>query len=396
MVAGPMADLRKQRLETIATHAGTRPEPTTGAITTPIFYTSTYAQEAPGVHKGYEYSRSQNPTREALEAAIAALEDGPDGTGKARGMAFASGLAATTTVMHLFGQGDHFVVSDDVYGGTYRLFDKVLARDGFKFTFVDMTDPQKVAEAIRPETKAVWVETPTNPLLKIIDLSAIAEICRARRLVSIVDNTFATPVFQRPLELGIDIVLHSTTKYLNGHADVVGGAVVARDDEHVARIRFLQNAMGAVPSPMDAYLTLRGLRTLVIRMERHERNATAIARWLEGRKEVSKVIYPGLESHPGHAIAKRQMKGFGGMISFELAAGLETSRRALSAVKVFTCAESLGGFESLIEHPAIMTHASVEPEKRRALGITDGLIRLSVGIENVDDLIADLETAFKA
>ncbi len=386
---------KRLHLETIATHAGTKPEPITGAVTTPIFYTSTYAQESPGVHKGFEYSRTHNPTRDALEAAIAALEDGPDGPGTARGLSFASGLGATTTLLHLFQAGDHVIVSDDVYGGTYRLFDKVLTKSGFQFTYVDMSDSKTIAAAVKPNTKAIWVETPTNPLLKIGDLAAVAKIAKEKNLVSIVDNTFATPVFQRPFELGIDLIVHSTTKYLNGHADVVGGAIVTRDDgAHFQKLKFLQNAMGAVSSPMDCFLTLRGLRTLVVRMERHEQNAMKIATWLGTRKEVSKVIYPGLESHPGHAIAKKQMKGFGGMISFELAGGLAASKRLLERTKIFLCAESLGGFESLIEHPAIMTHASVEPEKRRALGITDGLVRLSVGIENADDLIADLEAAF--
>jgi cystathionine gamma-lyase len=384
---------KKQHLETIATHAGSKPEPVTGAVIPPIFYTSTYAQSAPGVHKGYEYSRSQNPTREALEAAIAGLEDGPEGSG-AKGLAFASGLAATTTVLHLFGAGDHVVCSDDVYGGTYRLFDKVLTKDGFQFTSVDLTDLKAFEKAIRPNTKAVWLETPTNPLLKVIDLSGLVEIAKRKKLVVIVDNTFATPIFQRPLSLGADVVVHSTTKYINGHADVVGGAVVVRDDAHYAKLKFLQNAIGAVPGPMDCFLTLRGLRTLAVRMDRHASNAMKIATWLSARKEVAKTIYPGLESHPQHAIAKKQMHGFGGMISFDLAGGLEAAKRMLSRVKLFVCAESLGGFESLIEHPAIMTHASVEPEKRRALGITDGLVRISVGIEHADDLIADLESAF--
>ena len=387
--------MARKHIETIATHAGTKPEPITGAVTTPIFYTSTYAQESPGVHKGYEYSRTQNPTREALEAAVAALEDGPDGEGKARGLAFASGLAATTTVLQLFGQGDHVVVSDDVYGGTYRLFDKVLRRNGFQFTFTDLTKPENLAAAIRPETKAIWVETPTNPLLKIIDLEAVAEIARAKKLVSIVDNTFATPVFQRPLELGIDIVLHSTTKYLNGHADVVGGVVVVRNDDLHTRLRFLQNAIGAVAGPMDSWLTLRGLRTLALRMERHETNAAAIAKWLETRKDVARVIYPGLKSHPGHEVAKRQMKGFGGMISVDMKGGLEAATKLMTRAKLFLCAESLGGFESLMNHPAIMTHASVEPEARRRIGIGDGLVRLSVGVEHVDDLIADLDQALR-
>ncbi len=389
-----MATSKKQHLETIATHAGVKPEATTGAISPPIFYTSTYAQEAPGVHKGYEYSRTQNPTREALEAAIAALEDGPDGQGNARGVAFASGSAATMTTLHLLQAGDHVVVSDDVYGGTYRLFDKVLQKDGFSFSFVDLTDPKSLERAIKPNTKMIWVETPTNPLLKIIDLAAVAAAGRSKKILTVVDNTFATPMFQRPLDMGIDIVVHSTTKYLNGHADVVGGAVVTRDDAIFTKLKFLQNAIGAVPSPMDCYLTLRGLRTLAIRMERHEQNATKIATWLSGRREIAKTIYPGLASHPQHALAKRQMSGMGGMISFDLAGGLDAAMRLLSRVKLFVCAESLGGFESLIEHPAIMTHASVEPEKRKAIGITDGLVRLSVGIEHADDLIADLESAF--
>lgn len=394
MVTGPMAHTKKH-IETIATHAGTKPEAVTGAVTTPIFYTSTYAQESPGVHKGFEYSRSHNPTRFALEDAIAALEDGPDGTGTAKGFAFASGLAATTTVLQLFGQGDHVIVSDDVYGGTYRLFDKVLKRNGFQFSFVDLTDPKALAASWRPETRAIWVETPTNPLLKVIDLAAIADFARSKKLVSIVDNTFATPIFQRPFELGIDVVVHSTTKYLNGHADVVGGAVVTRDPALIERLRFLQNAIGGVASPMDAFLTLRGLRTLPLRMERHDANARRIADWLTTRKEISKVIYPGLASHPQHALAKRQMSGFGGMISCEVAGGLEASKRLMTRTKLFLCAESLGGFESLVNHPAIMTHASVEPEARRKLGITDGLIRLSVGVEHVDDLLADLEQAMR-
>ncbi|HVO29801.1 MAG TPA: aminotransferase class I/II-fold pyridoxal phosphate-dependent enzyme, partial [bacterium] len=268
------------------------------------------------------------------------------------------------------------------------------SKDGFQFSYVDLSDAKNIEKNLKPNTKMIWVETPTNPLLKIIDLAAVAAAGRAKKILTVCDNTFATPMFQRPLELGIDIALHSTTKYLNGHADVVGGAVVTRDDAVFTKLKFLQNAIGAVPSPMDSYLTLRGLRTLALRMERHEQNATRIAKWLSTRKEVAKVIYPGLESHPGHAVAKKQMKGFGGMISFDLAGGLDAAKKMLSRVKLFVCAESLGGFESLIEHPAIMTHASVEPEKRRAIGITDGLVRLSVGVEHADDLIADLEAAF--
>ena len=394
MFPAVMGQTTKKHIETIATHAGTKPEPTTGAVTTPIFYTSTYAQESPGVHKGFEYSRSHNPTRYALEDAVAALEDGPDGTGTAKGFAFASGLAATTTVLQLWGQGDHFIVSDDVYGGTYRLFDKVLKRNGFRFSFVDLTDPKNLAASWTPETKAIWVETPTNPLLKVIDLAAVAEFAKAKKLVSICDNTFATPFFQRPLELGIDMVVHSTTKYLNGHADVVGGVVVTREASLVERMRFLQNAMGGVPSPMDAFLTLRGLRTLPLRMERHDANARRIAEWLAARKDVTRVIYPGLASHPQHALAKKQMSGFGGMISVDLGS-FEAAKRFMTRTKIFLCAESLGGFESLVNHPAVMTHASIEPETRRKLGITDGLVRLSVGVEHVDDLIADLEQAMR-
>ena len=389
-----MATQKRQHLETIATHAGVKPEPITGAISPPIFYTSTYAQEAPGVHKGFEYSRTHNPTRDALENAVAALEDGPDGQGKARGAAFASGLGATTTLLHLVRGGDHVLVSDDVYGGTYRLFDKVLQHDGFQFSFVDLTDPKSIERAIKPNTKMIWVETPTNPLLKVLDLAAVAAAGRAKKIITVCDNTFATPIFQRPLELGIDVVMHSTTKYINGHADVVGGIAVTRDDAIYTKLKFLQNAMGAVTSPMDSFLTLRGMRTLALRMERHEQNAMKIAKWLSARKEVARVFYPGLESHPQHAIAKKQMSGFGGMISFDLKGGLEASQKLVSTVKLFVCAESLGGYESLLEIPAIMTHASIEPEKRKAIGITDGLVRLSVGVEHVDDLIADLEAAF--
>ncbi len=376
---------------TRAIHAGQRPDPVTGAVMTPVYFTSTYAQEAPGVHKGFEYSRTHNLTRFALEANLASLEGGK------HGLCFASGLAATSTVMQLFDAGAHVIAADDLYGGTGRLFNKVFARFGFEFSYVDpIAGAAAVEAAIRPSTKMVWVETPTNPMLKLVDLAALAEVCKRRKLLLAVDNTFMTPFLQRPLELGADIVVHSTTKYLNGHSDVVGGAIIVNDDGLRERLAFLQNAVGAVPSPMDSFLVLRGTKTLHIRMQRHEENARAIAAWLEGHAQVEKVIYPGLESHPQHALAKRQQRGFGGMISFVLRGGLDESRRFLSTCKLFTLAESLGGVESLIEHPAIMTHASVAPDRRAALGIADGLIRLSVGIEDLDDLRADLERAFAA
>jgi len=376
---------------TRAIHAGQSPDPTTGAVMTPVYYTSTYAQEAPGVHKGFEYSRSHNLTRYALERNLASLEGG------AGGLCFASGLAATSTLLQLFDTGTHVIACDDLYGGTFRLFDKVYRRLGFDFTYVDpAAGPAAIEAAIRPTTKLVWVETPTNPMLKIVDLAAVAEICRRKQLLLAVDNTFMTPYFQRPLELGADIVAHSLTKYLNGHSDVVGGALILKDAGLRDRLAFLQNAAGAVPSPMDCFLIVRGTKTLHVRMDRHESNARAIASWLAEHPQVEKVIYPGLPSHPQHALASRQQRGFGGMISFVLRGGLEESRRFLSACQVFTLAESLGGVESLIEHPAIMTHASVPPENRVKLGIVDGFIRLSVGIEDLSDLQADLDRAFHA
>ncbi len=376
---------------TRAIHAGQEPDPVTGAVMTPIYLTSTYAQESPGVHKGFEYSRTHNKTRFALEANIAALEGGK------YGLAFASGLAATSTVVQLLSAGDHVIAGDDLYGGTFRLFDKVYRRFGLEFSYVDpLGGADALRAAIRPNTKMVWVETPTNPMLKLCDIAATAQVCRDAGLMLVVDNTFMTPFNQQPLELGADIVCHSTTKYLNGHSDVVGGCVVTSDDELHEKLAFLQNSVGAVPSPMDSFLVLRGTKTLHVRMQRHEENARALAEWLEGHEQAARVIYPGLPSHPQHELAKRQQKGFGGMISFDLAGDLEAARRFLSACSVFACAESLGGVESLIEHPAIMTHASVPPERRRALGIADGFIRLSVGIEDLDDLRADLEAAFAA
>jgi len=378
------------RLETLAIHAGQSPDPTTGALMTPVYLTSTYAQSAPGEHKGYEYSRTQNPTRQALEGCLAALEGGRFG------IAFGSGLAATDAVLHLLEAGDHVVYSDDVYGGTFRIFDKVFRRHGVSFTPVDMVDPANVSRAMTPRTRLVWIETPTNPMLKIVDLSAVAAVARAGGALSVVDNTFATPFFQRPLELGVDVVAHSTTKYLNGHSDVIGGALVTSGEETHARLRFLQNAVGGVPSPMDSFLVLRGLKTLHVRMERHAANALRLARFLEGHPQVERVVYPGLESHPGHALASRQMRGYGGMLTFVIRGGLPAARAFLSSLRVFALAESLGGVESLIEHPAIMTHASVPRETRERLGIADGLIRVSAGIENADDLVDDLERGFAA
>jgi cystathionine gamma-lyase len=378
-------------LETLAIHAGQAPEPVTGAVMTPVFLTSTYAQDGPGAHKGFEYSRTQNPTRFALEANLAALEGG------AWGLAFNAGLAASTAVMSLLDAGDHVIAGDDLYGGTFRLFDKVFRRFGLTFSYVDARDPNAVAAAIGPRTKLAWVETPTNPLLRLFDIAAIVRLCRARDVRVAVDNTFMTPFFQRPLALGADLVVHSTTKYLNGHSDVVGGAIVGADPELRARLAFLQNAMGGSQTAFDSFLVMRGTKTLPVRMERHQHNALAVARWLEARPEVERVFYPGLRSHPQHALARRQMSGFGGMVSFVLREDRKTLARAkafLKALRVFTCAESLGGVESLAEHPAIMTHASIPPERRRALGISDGLIRLSVGIEHIDDLLADLEQAF--
>jgi cystathionine gamma-lyase len=377
-------DDEKLRFETLAIHAGQSPDPTTGAIMTPVYLTSTYVQDGPGVHKGFEYSRTRNPTRDALEGCLAALE------GAKHGLAFASGLAATDCVLHLLDAGDRVLCSDDVYGGTFRLFDKVFRRLGLEFTYADMTDAAAVERALTQDTRLVWIETPTNPMLKLVDLEALSRIARARGARTVVDNTFATPFFQRPLQHGIDMVCHSTTKYLNGHSDVIGGALLTSDGELCDRLRFLQNAVGGVPSPMDAFLVLRGLKTLHVRMERHAENAMKVARFLEGHTQVERVVYPGLPAHPQHDLAKRQMRGFGGMLAFVVRGGLEAAKAFLGAVRIFSCAESLGGVESLIEHPAIMTHASVPKETRERLGIVDGFIRVSCGIENAEDLLADL------
>lgn len=379
-----------QRIETLAIHGGQEAEPITGAVMQPIFQTSTYVQRSPGEHTGFEYSRTQNPTRFALERAMAALEGGT------HGLAFASGCAATTTVIQLLDAGDHVIAGDDIYGGTFRLFDKVMRRRGQRFTFVDPRDLDAFEAAFEARTKMVWLETPTNPMLKLGDIEAISKMCRQRGVLLVVDNTFMTPVFQRPLDLGADLVVHSTTKYCGGHSDVVGGAVVMRSAKLHEELHFLQNSCGAVPGPQDCYLTLRGLKTLALRMERHASNAQRVAEFLEGHAKVERVIYPGLESFPQHELAKRQMSGFGGMVSFYVDSDLDGARRFLEAVRVFTLAESLGGVESLIEHPAIMTHASVPKANRDKLGIADGFIRISVGIEHIDDLIADLERALAA
>ncbi len=383
---------QKNRLafSTRTIHAGQHPDPSTGAVMVPIYATSTYAQESPGVHKGYEYSRSQNPTRQAFERCIADLESGSDG------MAFASGLAAIGTVLELLDSGAHVIASDDLYGGSFRLFDKVRRRSaGLEFSFVDLADLGAIEAAIKPNTRMIWVETPTNPLLRLADLSAIAALAKKRHLLTAADNTFASPFVQRPLEHGIDIVMHSTTKYLNGHSDIVGGCVVVNDPDLAQRLRFLHNAVGSIAGPFDSFLALRGLKTLALRMERHCANALKIAAFLEKHPRIERVLYPGLESHPQHALARRQMHGFGGIVTAFVKGGLPASKRVLERTQLFTLAESLGGVESLIEHPAIMTHASIPEDQRARLGISDSLVRLSVGVEDADDLIADLDRALR-
>lgn len=375
--------------ETRAIHAGQEPDPSTGAIMTPVYLTSTYVQESPGVHRGYEYSRTHNPTRKAYEACLANLEGGK------HGFAFASGCAASTTALHLLKAGDHVIAGDDMYGGTFRLMDKVIRHNGVQFSYVDLTRTENFTAAIRPETKMVWLETPTNPTLKLVDIAAIAKLARAKGIITVVDNTFMSPYFQRPIELGADIVLHSATKYIGGHSDMVGGALVTSSDELAQRLGFLSNSMGGIASPFDSFLAMRSLKTLGVRMRAHDANAREVAAFLEKHPRVDRVIYPGLSSHPQHALAREQMSGFGGMITMFIKGGMPEARRMLENVRVFALAESLGGVESLIEHPAIMTHASVPAETRAALGIDDRLIRLSVGIEDVRDLIRDLENALK-
>jgi cystathionine gamma-lyase len=390
-----MAD-QKQHFDTLAIHAGQSPDPTTGAIMTPVYLTSTYVQAGPGEHKGFEYSRTHNPTRNALEACIAALE------GAKHGLAYASGLAATDNLMHLLDAGDHVVVGDDVYGGTFRIFDKVWKRSGLSYSFVDLTDPKNFEAAIRPNTKMLWLETPTNPMLKLFDIEQLCAIAKKRGILTVVDNTFMSPYFQKPLSLGADVVTHSMTKFINGHSDVVGGFTATNDETIHQKLRFLQNAVGGVLGPMDSFLVLRGVKTLHVRMERHAENAAKVVEFLAKHPLVERVTWPGMPEHPQHALAKKQMSGFGGMLTFVMKGGhgqgglaLERARTFLRNVKVFACAESLGGVESLIEHPAIMTHASVPAETRLALGIHDGFIRLSVGIENERDLVDDLAQAFE-
>jgi len=374
---------------TLAIHAGQSPDPSTGAVMTPIYATSTYAQSSPGVHQGFEYSRSHNPTRFAYERCVAALEGG------SRGFAFASGLAATSTILELLDSGSHVIAMDDVYGGTYRLFEWVRRRSaGLDFSWVDLTDPAAFEAAIQPNTRMVWIETPTNPLLKLVDIERISAIARTRGLLVVVDNTFASPILQRPLELGAHIVMHSATKYLNGHSDIVGGMVVVGDDVELAeKLAFLQNAVGGIQGPFDSFLALRGLKTLHLRMKAHCENALALAEWLQTHAAVEKVVYPGLKAHPQYELAKRQMQGFGGMVSIYVKGGFEAAKRLCERVRIFALAESLGGVESLINHPAVMTHASVPPERRSQLGIADNLVRLSVGVEDVEDLRADLDNA---
>lgn len=375
-------------LGTLAIHAGQQPDPSTGAIMTPIYATSTYVQESPGRHKGFEYSRTQNPTRQAYEGCVAALEGG------VAGFAFASGLAAASTVLDLLDSGSHVIAMDDLYGGTYRLFERVRRRSaGLDFSFVDLNDTGALRAALKPNTRMIWVETPTNPMLKLVDLAKVCAFAKKHGLICVVDNTFCSPMLQRPMEHGADLVLHSATKYLNGHSDMVGGVVVAREHELAEQMGFLQNSVGAVAGPFDSFLAMRGLKTLHLRMKAHCESALVIARWLEAHPGVERVIYPGLKSHPQHALAKRQMDGFGGIISAEIKGGLKKARRMLERCELFALAESLGGVESLIEHPAIMTHASVPPANRKRLGISDGLIRLSVGVENVEDLKRELAVA---
>ena len=384
-----MSQPDKSAFATRVIHAGQSPDPTTGALMPPIYANSTYLQDSPGVHKGFDYGRSHNPTRFALERCVVDLEGGT------RAFAFASGLAAISTVLELLDAGSHIVSGNDLYGGTFRLFDKVRQRSaGHRFSFMDLSDVPAFEAALEDDTRMVWVETPSNPLLSLTDLSAIASICRARGIICVADNTFASPWVQRPLELGFDVVVHSTTKYLNGHSDVIGGIAVVGDNPELAeRVGFLQNSVGAIAGPFDAFLTLRGVKTLALRMERHCSNALDLATWLEQQPQVSRVYYPGLVSHPQHAVARRQMRGFGGMISVDLRTDLAGATRFLENVKLFALAESLGGVESLIEHPAIMTHASIPAATRAQLGIGDGLVRLSVGVEDVEDLRADLARA---
>lgn len=380
---------KKLRFATRVVHGGQRPDPLTGAVMTPIYATSTYRQSSPGVHQGYDYARTRNPTRDALQASLASLEGG------CAAFSFASGMAASSTLVELLDAGSHIIATHDLYGGSYRLFERIRKRSaGLSVSFVDLTDTAAVEAAIRPDTRMIWVESPTNPMLTLVDLSAIAQLAKSRGIVSVCDNTFATPYLQRPLEHGIDIVVHSATKYLNGHSDALGGAAITADPDLAERIKFLQNGLGNVPSAFDCFLILRGIKTLALRMERHCANALAVARFLEAHAQVARVHYPGLASHPQHELAQRQMRGgFGGIVSAELKGTVDDARRFLERCELFTLAESLGGVESLIEHPGLMTHSGLPSEMRARLGISDGLVRLSVGVESVDDLIGELEHA---
>ena len=375
------------KFDTRAIHAGQEPDPSTGAVCTPVYLTSTFVQSAPGVHQGYDYSRADNPTRRALEVNLASLENAR------HGICFASGCAATSAVVHWLGEDAHVISMDDVYGGTRRLFSQVFSQAARSFTYVDLSDPSAFEAHVQPNTRAIWIESPTNPLMKLVDIEAIVERAHSLGLKVIVDNTFMSPYFQSPLALGADMVVHSCTKYLGGHSDVVMGVIMTDDDEAAERLRFIQKSVGATPGPMDCFLVLRGTKTLGVRMRQHDENGRAVARWLEAHPAVERVIYPGLESHPQHALAARQTSGFGGMLSFVVKGGIDAATRMLEKCRVFSLAESLGGVESLIEHPGIMTHASVPAEIRQELGIDDGLIRISVGIEHIDDLLADLDQA---
>jgi cystathionine beta-lyase/cystathionine gamma-synthase len=378
------------RFETLAIHGGERPDKTFGAVSVPIYQTSTFEFEDVGKTRGYDYSRTANPTRKVLEDTLAQLEGGK------AAFAFATGMAAETTVVHLLKAGDHVISGDDVYGGTYRLFQNVMCDLGLEFTFLRMNNIQAIKRAIRPNTRMIWIETPSNPLLNITDIEMVVDVAKKRNILTVIDNTFSTPYFLRPVEYGVDLVVHSTTKYLNGHCDVVGGAVVTTTDELTQRVQFLLNAMGTCASPFDCWLVLRGIQTLPLRMKKHEENATAVASYLQRHKAVSQVYYPGIKSHPGHETAKKQMKGFGGVVSFELKNGLEAANRFLGRLKVFSIAESLGGAASLAEHPATMSHASMPPDYRTKIGISDSLVRLSVGLESIEDLIADLEQSLSS
>lgn len=381
--------ISKFGFETRAIHAGQEPDPTTGAIMTPVYLTSTYVQESPGRHKGYEYSRSHNPTRKAYEACLANLESG------SHGFAFASGCAATTTALHLLKSGDHVVAADDLYGGTVRLFDRVFKQMGIEVTYANLSLDNAFEAAVQPNTKMVWIETPTNPLLRLIDIKKVSAAAKLKGCIVVVDNTFMSPYFQRPLELGADIVLHSTTKYIGGHSDMVGGALITSSPELAEKIAFYSNSLGTIASPFDAFLAMRSLKTLAVRMRQHELNAHQVVKFLSENKKVQGLIYPGLPNHAQHDLAKKQMSGFGGMVSFYIKGGISETRAFLEKVKVFSLAESLGGVESLVNHPAIMTHASVPVERREKLGITENLVRLSVGIENSEDLIKDLDEALR-